>query len=60
MEGFWEQNLISVYLATLGQVVMLPEGHMDDGFSVVRARAEESRSAGIIRKSTSLFIQFFE
>ncbi|XP_033625850.1 ryanodine receptor 2-like [Asterias rubens] len=40
------------------KVVMHRDGHMDDGFSVVRARDEESRSAVIIRKSTSLFHQF--
>ncbi len=40
------------------KVVMHRDGHMDDGFSVVRARDEEARSAVIIRKSTSLFHQF--
>ena len=37
---------------------MSAEGHMDDGFSLARARVEEARSAGIIRKSTSLFLHF--
>ncbi|XP_071832667.1 ryanodine receptor 2-like isoform X4 [Apostichopus japonicus] len=40
------------------KAMMHPEGHMDDGFSVARARGEEAKSAGIIRKSTSLFLHF--
>ncbi|XP_072031407.1 LOW QUALITY PROTEIN: ryanodine receptor 2-like [Amphiura filiformis] len=40
------------------KVQMSHEGHMDDGFSLARARVEEARSAGIIRKSTSLFHHF--
>ncbi|XP_033127881.1 ryanodine receptor 2-like [Anneissia japonica] len=40
------------------KVVVHSEGHMDDGFSVVRARQEESRSAGIIRKSGTVFHSF--
>ncbi|XP_014664675.1 PREDICTED: ryanodine receptor-like [Priapulus caudatus] len=35
--------------------VMLEEGHMDDGFTVVMAQEEESRSARVIRKCSSIF-----
>lgn len=40
------------------QALMLAEGHMDDGFTFTRAQEEDSRSALIIRKCTSLFHKF--
>ncbi|XP_071962240.1 ryanodine receptor 2-like isoform X3 [Antedon mediterranea] len=60
--GLWLTYLVSD-TGVSGQVaerkvVVHSEGHMDDGFSVVRARQEESRSAGIIRKSATIFHLF--
>ncbi|XP_070577063.1 ryanodine receptor 2-like isoform X7 [Ptychodera flava] len=40
------------------KVIMHSEGHMDDGFSVARAREEESNSARVIRKTASIFHRF--
>ncbi|XP_078000970.1 ryanodine receptor 2-like [Glandiceps talaboti] len=40
------------------KVIMHSEGHMDDGFSVARAREEESNSARVIRKTASIFHLF--
>ena len=42
------------------QSVMLEEGHMDDGLAFTRAQDEESRSALVIRKCTSLFNKFIK
>jgi len=42
------------------QSVMLAEGHMDDGLAFTRAQDEESRSALVIRKCTSLFNKFIK
>lgn len=40
------------------QAIMLEEGHMDDGLALTRAQDEESKSALVIRKCTSLFNKF--
>jgi len=57
--------LVIFYLLGIGKVevkqsVMLEEGHMDDGLTLTRAQDEESRSALVIRKCTSLFNKFIK
>uniref|UniRef100_X1Z8I7 Ryanodine receptor n=1 Tax=Capitella teleta TaxID=283909 RepID=X1Z8I7_CAPTE len=40
------------------KVVVMVEGHMDDGLTVSRAQEEENKSARVIRKCTSLISRF--
>lgn len=37
---------------------MMVEGHMDDGLTFSRSQEEESKSARVIRKCTSLILRF--
>lgn len=40
------------------QAVLHEEGKMDDGLDFSRSQEEESKTARVIRKCSSLFIQF--
>ena len=40
------------------QLILHEEGRMDDAITFARSQEEEARTAGVIRKCTSLFNQF--
>lgn len=42
------------------QAVLHEEGKMDDGLDFSRSQEEESRTARVIRKCSSLFVQFIK
>ena len=42
------------------QLILHEEGRMDDAVTFARSQDEEARTAGVIRKCTSLFNQFIK
>ena len=42
------------------QLILHEEGRMDDAVTFARSQEEEARTAGVIRKCTSLFNQFIK